>query len=66
MEPEYGTTEVSSNVPGYSPPVDAELVQAPDSSLHPSSHLLSPVVPSQPAYMSYFDKIEHPEDEEIL
>jgi hypothetical protein len=66
VEEDCSLTEVSSNVPGYSPPVDMEIVQAPDSSLHPSSHLLSPIVASQPTYLSYFDKIEHPEDEDIL
>lgn len=43
------------------PPVEADVVQAPDSSLNPP-HLPSPVVPPQPVYFSYFEKNDHLED----
>ena len=70
-----GVGEVSSNVFGYvacdsgsvsttrTPPVEMDVVQAPDSSINPL-HLPSPAVPPQPIYFSYFERNEtqHHED----
>ncbi|CAL8079541.1 unnamed protein product [Orchesella dallaii] len=70
VEEETVCGEVSSNVIGFAscdsvsvsttrtPPVEADVVQAPDSSLNPP-HLPSPVVPPQPVYFSYFEKGDH-------
>lgn len=70
VEEDPACGEVSSNVLGYAscdsvsvsttrtPPVECDLVQAPDSSLNPP-HLPSPVVPPQPVYFSYFDKSDN-------
>ncbi|ODN00227.1 AF4/FMR2 family member 4 [Orchesella cincta] len=70
VEEDTACGEVSSNVIGFAscdsvsvsttrtPPVESDVVQAPDSSLNPP-HLPSPVVPPQPVYFSYFEKSDH-------
>jgi len=70
---QVGEEEISSNVLGYNncdslsvsttrtPPIEADIIQAPDSSLNPP-HLPSPVIPQQLQYYSLFDKFEHKDD----